>query len=278
MALYRVIKSQDYVTMANYHLRDPRLTMAAKGLLSVLLAEPGDGSHTVADLAGRGPEGKDAVRSALKRLEEAGYMTRSQGHDENGRFGNNVYLIFEAPLSGNPTTVSPGPVPLSGFPSTVNPTTVSEPAEQELNNEILASPVDRTLKRENKEDNLIPPTKDSPQEESPQTKRRVPKAPSSGPKHRPERFAGFWKYYPRGENKQGAIKAWDALKPSEELIDTIAADLRRKKETEEWRRGIGIPYASTYLNQRRWEDEVRQTAPAEPTGEREREVREWTPR
>ena len=26
-------------------------------------------------------------------------------------------------------------------------------------------------------------------------------------------------------------------------------------ESEEWQRGIGIPYASTWLNNRRWEDE-----------------------
>lgn len=270
--------------MANFHLRDPRLTMAAKGLLSVLLAEPGDSSYTIAELAERGPEGKDAVRSALKRLEEAGYISRSQGHDENGRFGSNIYLIFESPLSDFPTTVAPDDSPLSGFPSTGNRTTVSKPvsemADQGLDIGIIATDEDRTSSiRENKEKNIIPPTKDSPLEPSPQTKRRVPKAPSSSPKHKPERFVGFWKYYPRGENKQGAIKAWDALAPSDELINTIAADLMRKKETEEWKRGIGIPYASTYLNQRRWEDEVRIIEPPEDEEEaRRREYKEWTPR
>lgn len=73
---------------------------------------------------------------------------------------------------------------------------------------------------------------------------------------KPERFEGFWKYYPRGENKQGAIRAWDRLQPSDELIAQMAVALRRQTQTESWRQGIGIPYASTWLNNARWEDEV----------------------
>lgn len=69
-----------------------------------------------------------------------------------------------------------------------------------------------------------------------------------------ERFEKFWKYYPRGESKQSAINAWDKLKPSDELIGLMAVSLTRQMATEEWKRGIGIPYASTWLNQRRWED------------------------
>ena len=97
----------------------------------------------------------------------------------------------------------------------------------------------------------------------------------SGPKEttewKPERFNGFWDYYPRHTSKQAAIKAWDALRPADELIDRIAEALRRQKATDEWSRGIGIPYASTYLNQARWEDE---TEPMSYASEREEAV-EW---
>lgn len=91
-----------------------------------------------------------------------------------------------------------------------------------------------------------------------------PKAPQRGrrgrevkrePDWKPERFAGFWDYYPRGENKQAAIRAWDKLRPSDELIDTMAQALKRQAASEGWQAGIGIPYAATWLNQRRWEDE-----------------------
>ena len=82
------------------------------------------------------------------------------------------------------------------------------------------------------------------------------------PDHKPERFARFWAYYPRGENKQAAIRAWDKLKPDDALIDTMARALERQKARPDWREGVGIPYASTWLNGRRWEDEER--APAAP--------------
>lgn len=93
-----------------------------------------------------------------------------------------------------------------------------------------------------------------------------PKAPQGGRRRRepkkapdwePERFAAFWAYYPRGESKQAAIAAWDKLRPSSELIATMGRALKRQMQTEEWKRGVGIPYASTWLNQRRWEDEQR---------------------
>ena len=103
----------------------------------------------------------------------------------------------------------------------------------------------------------IPPITPPQGEASPKRKRRETK---SAPNWEPERFAGFWAMYPRGEKKQAAIQAWDNLRPSGEVIDTMARALKRQVASEEWQRGVGIPYASTYLNQRRWEDEVK--APA----------------
>lgn len=77
------------------------------------------------------------------------------------------------------------------------------------------------------------------------------------PEWKPERFAAFWAYYPRGENKQRAVKAWDKLKPDDALIATMGRALAKQKASPDWQRGIGIPHASTWLNGRRWEDEQR---------------------
>ena len=79
-------------------------------------------------------------------------------------------------------------------------------------------------------------------------------APKPAPDWKPERFARFWDYYPRGESKQAAIRAWDRLKPSDELISEMAAALRWQKESASWQAGVGIPYASTWLNNQRWTD------------------------
>lgn len=87
--------------------------------------------------------------------------------------------------------------------------------------------------------------------------------PRSAPDWKPERFEAFWKFYrripgedgkSRNENKQAAMDAWDRLRPDDALIATIGKALLRQLATPAWKRGIGIPMASTYLNKARWTD------------------------
>ena len=73
----------------------------------------------------------------------------------------------------------------------------------------------------------------------------------------PEIFERFWNAYPRGEDKAAARYEWDEIHADRELMMTMSAALYRQKETEEWRRGIGIPYACRWLRDRRWEDEIK---------------------
>lgn len=89
---------------------------------------------------------------------------------------------------------------------------------------------------------------------APPERKRAKREIKALPDWKPDRFVGFWSYYPRGENKQGAIRAWDKLQPDDELINRMAHALKRLKATEEWRAGVGIPHASTWLNNSRWED------------------------
>lgn len=91
--------------------------------------------------------------------------------------------------------------------------------------------------------------------------------PKEAPDWKPERFAGFWDYYPRGEDKQAAILAWDKLQPSDELIDEIAMALVRQVASESWQAGVGIPYASNWLNNQRWKDILKEPPrPRAPSG------------
>ncbi|MEG1777416.1 MAG: helix-turn-helix domain-containing protein [Angelakisella sp.] len=92
------------------------------------------------------------------------------------------------------------------------------------------------------------------------------KEPLKSARWKPERFDGFWKYYPRGEAKQAAIRAWDKLEPTDALIATMGQALTEQIASPAWQRGIGIPYASSWINQRRWEDDLKlQPATAEAT-------------
>lgn len=94
--------------------------------------------------------------------------------------------------------------------------------------------------------------------------RRKPCRGKSVPEHKPERFEQFWAYYPGGGSRLRAVAAWDNLAPSDELIDEMARALKRQKASRQWQDGVGIPHASTWLNQQRWTDKLPE--PPQPQG------------
>jgi hypothetical protein len=68
-------------------------------------------------------------------------------------------------------------------------------------------------------------------------------------------FAEFWSQYPRKEGKQPARKAWNRLCGSYDMAKITAA-LPAFIASDQWQRqrGLYIPHAATWLNQRRFEE------------------------
>lgn len=73
-----------------------------------------------------------------------------------------------------------------------------------------------------------------------------------------ESFGQFWVKYPRKVKKQSAFKAWCRVKPINGLADIIIASVEKYKQTPDWKKDNGkfIPHPTSFLNQRRWEDEI----------------------
>lgn len=70
-------------------------------------------------------------------------------------------------------------------------------------------------------------------------------------------FAKFWDVYPRHVARSAALKAWIRIGVTQELLKTILAALDLQKQMPGWQKEKQyIPHASTWLNNRRWEDEV----------------------
>ena len=121
MAVFRVERTRDYTVMSNFHLRDKRLSLKAKGLLSQMLSLPENWDYTLAGLSQINKESKDAIRTAINELENAGYVIRRQTTDRSGKFGINEYIIHEQPIAA-PSLVSPSSEkPLSENPATEKP-------------------------------------------------------------------------------------------------------------------------------------------------------------
>jgi phage replication O-like protein O len=80
----------------------------------------------------------------------------------------------------------------------------------------------------------------------------------------PENFEPFYKAYPNKKARSAAEKAWAKLNPSPELIQTILNALENQKRSEDWQKEGGkyIPYPGTWINGRRWEDEVKEAKPS----------------
>lgn len=100
MSIVRVEKSKNYTVMTNYHLRDKRLSLKAKGLMSYMLSLPDEWDFSIKGLSACLPEGKDAIVSGLKELETCGYLVREQVRNQ-GKFFKFDYTLLEKPNAGN---------------------------------------------------------------------------------------------------------------------------------------------------------------------------------
>jgi hypothetical protein len=74
-----------------------------------------------------------------------------------------------------------------------------------------------------------------------------------------DRFVRFWNAYPLKVAKPRAERSFRKLAPDEPLLEQILVAIDRQRRSREWRKEGGeyIPHPSTWLNNRRWEDEVR---------------------
>lgn len=85
MAVFRVEKNRDFTVMSNHHLRNEKLTLKAKGLLSLMLSLPENWDYTLKGLTFICKEGVDAIRVAVLELEKEGYVERKRKRNEKGQ-------------------------------------------------------------------------------------------------------------------------------------------------------------------------------------------------
>lgn len=211
-----------FTVLPNCTLRDNRLSLKTRAILAIMFSLPEDWDYTAAGLSAICGAGRDAVRSALRELEEYGYLTRVQRHDASGHFGRNEYIVTDEPASE-------ADAPMTGFPAT------AEPSAGE-------------------------PSPDEPMTENPtQQNKDCTNTPYSPPQGDVDwaLFEQFWSAYPRKQNKERARRAWKKLRPDMALCQAMSDALERDKRSEQWRKNNGefIPHPSSWLNGRRWEDE-----------------------
>lgn len=72
MSVFRVEKSKNYTVMSNHHLRNKKLSLKSKGLLSLMLSLPDEWDYTLKGLSMICKEGIDAIRvlGFIQRLKD----------------------------------------------------------------------------------------------------------------------------------------------------------------------------------------------------------------
>ena len=97
MSVVRVHKNANFTVMSNFHFKEKKMSLKAKGLLSLMLSLPDDWDYSIAGLATLSKDGKDSLMSALGELEKFGYLERKRLTNDKGQFAGVEYNIFEEP-------------------------------------------------------------------------------------------------------------------------------------------------------------------------------------
>lgn len=73
-----------------------------------------------------------------------------------------------------------------------------------------------------------------------------------------EKFEIFWKEYPKKISRAKALTWFEKNCPDDITFNLMLNKLKKFKQTTQWQKDKGqfIPYATTWLNQKRWEDEL----------------------
>ena len=99
------------------------------------------------------------------------------------------------------------------------------------------------------------PSESNPIQSNPIQKESESKSESNARARAKNGFDAFWSEYPKKVGKESAKKAFAKVS---EPVETLLYALKRQKCSIQWTKDGGqyIPNPSTWLNQRRWEDDV----------------------
>ena len=107
MTVMRIHKTKNFTVMSKHHFKEKKMSLKAKGLLSLMLSLPDDWNYSISGLVKLSKDGKDSVMTALAELEKFGYLTRVQLYNEKGQFNGIEYNIYEEPQTDSAVSEMP---------------------------------------------------------------------------------------------------------------------------------------------------------------------------
>src|SRR5690606_23809004 len=106
MTIRRAPRPRRYTVVPNATLEDSGLSFKALGLLVYLLSKPDHWTVSREHLATTHTDGVDSIRSGLRELRSAGYVTDEIERDDSGRIAERSLVVHDFPV-GEPTGGKP---------------------------------------------------------------------------------------------------------------------------------------------------------------------------
>ncbi len=94
--IYRERKDKNFTVISNIYLKDKKLSLKSKGLLTIMLSLPNDWNYSLEGLTSICKEGIKSIKSTLKELQNNGYLIVEKKQDNKGQFIYE-YNIYEKP-------------------------------------------------------------------------------------------------------------------------------------------------------------------------------------
>ena len=240
--IVRVVKTENYTVMSNHHLRNKDLSLKAKGLMSYMLSCSNGTMFSIRQLMEASKDGEASVCTALNELKEHKYLKHYAQKDDKGRISEWKYDLYELPYDVEMNGIQNGQentCPELDFPDMENPDKVN--TNYNVN----------TIKKENKKKETDEISCDPNLERA----KEIAKKEMESMKSEEDSFEHVWNLYNKKEGKQQARKAWmklsnkDKEAVKQKLSDWLSNYISRHGKQYQ-------PMFSTFLNQRRWEDEI----------------------
>lgn len=94
-----VPRYDSFSIIPNTYLRDERVSLKARGLMTTMLYLPDSWDFSVVGLAKLIPDGESSIKTSMKELEQCGYIVKEQIRGSNGKFGRFIYHVIVEPES-----------------------------------------------------------------------------------------------------------------------------------------------------------------------------------
>jgi hypothetical protein len=136
---------RNFSIINNEIIRNQQLTYRARGILTFLLSQPDHWRTNTDRLAYPGTEGRDAIRSAMNELQDAGYVVLLKRQRPNGQWLSE-WLVYDEPVQNRSVDdlwiTSTNPT----LPKPEKPTSENQALKERLTNKIDAKKSQTLLK------------------------------------------------------------------------------------------------------------------------------------